>query len=143
MKKGTCINVVRKLQKENQGKVVLIRNGIFLCGIGKDAVIMNKLLNYKPICLKSGICKTGIPVNCFKREIPKLVETGYSFVVYNYDKNRDKIYEIYRIEQEEIYEEKENIGCKECWYCENRVKSPEEYIKELKNLMEKETNESV
>ena len=41
--------MVKRLQEENPGKVVLVRNGIFLCGIGKDAVIMNNILKYKPM----------------------------------------------------------------------------------------------
>lgn len=99
---------------------------------------MKRLLNYKTICMRKEICKIGIPVSCFKQEISKLIETGYSYVVYDYDKNIDKIFEIYRIEQAEIYEERENIGCKDCWYFENRKKDTKEYMKELKALMEKE-----
>ena len=138
MAKEKFIDKVRKLQQENLGKIVLVRSGIFLCGIGKDAVIMNELLNYKPICIQKEICKIGIPVNCFKQEIPRLIETGYSYVVYDYDRKTGKTFEIYRIEQKEIYEEKENIGCKECWYFKNRKKDTREYMKELKKLMEEE-----
>ena len=32
--------IVKKLQHENKGKIVLVRNGIFYCAIGKDAVLM-------------------------------------------------------------------------------------------------------
>ena len=48
MSKERFIEMVKRLQNENKGKIVLVRNGIFLCGIGKDAVIMNNLLGYKP-----------------------------------------------------------------------------------------------
>lgn len=88
------INTVRNLQKQNEGKIVLVRIGIFFCGIGKDAVILNKLINYKPICMKEGVCKTGIPVSCFKQVIPKLVETGYSYIVYDYTKEDKNFREI-------------------------------------------------
>lgn len=141
MAKEKFIEKVEKLQKENLGKIVLVRSGIFFCGIGKDAVIMNELLNYKPICVQNGVCKIGIPVSCFKQIIPKLIETGYSYVVYDYDKKTRKTFEIYRIEQKEIYEEKENIDCKTCWYFKNRKKDTREYMEELRTLMEKEENE--
>ena len=47
--------IVKKLQKENKGKIVLIRNGIFYCAIGKDAVLMNNVLGYIPVCFKENV----------------------------------------------------------------------------------------
>jgi len=95
--KEKFIEKVRKLQEENLGKIILVRSGIFFCGFGKDAVIMNKLINYKPVCIQEGICKIGIPVSCFKDVIPRLVETGYSYIVYDYTKGTGEIKEIYRM----------------------------------------------
>lgn len=138
MAKEKLISIVKRLQQENPGKIILIRCGIFFCGIGKDAVILDKLIKYRPICLEKEICKIGIPVNCFKQVIPNLVQTGYSYIVYDYDKQEQKVGEIYRIEGNEIFEERENIDCEKCWYNANKVKSPEEYIKELQKLMENE-----
>lgn len=132
MAREKFIEMVKRLQKENEGKVVLVRNGIFLCGIGKDAVIMHNLLKYKPVCFQNGICKVGIPISYFKKTIPKLIETGYSYVIYDYSRETKSEFEIYRIEQKEIYEEKSNINCENCWYCENRKKDTKEYIKEIK-----------
>ena len=137
MNKG-FMKKIKDLQKKHEGKIVLVRIGIFFCGIGKDAVILNKLINYKPICMKEGICKIGIPVNCFKEVIPKLVETGYSYVVYDYTKDDKNLRLIYRIDGIEIYEDKENIGCKNCWYALNKKKDIKEYMKELQKLMEQE-----
>ena len=95
MAREKFIEMVARLQKENEGKIVLVRNGIFLCGIGKDAVIMNNLLKMKPVCFQEGICKVGIPVSCFKQTIPQLLETGYSYVVcdYNHEKKNLKYIE--------------------------------------------------
>ena len=98
---------------------------------------MNNLLKMKPVCFQEGICKVGIPVSCFKQTIPQLLETGYSYVVYDYNHETKKEFEIYRIEQKEIYEEKSNIGCKKCWYFEKRKKNTKEYIEELKEMMNK------
>ena len=72
MSKERFIEMVKRLQNENKGKIVLVRNGIFLCGIGKDAVIMNNLLGYKPICFQKEICKIGIPISYFKQNIRML-----------------------------------------------------------------------
>ena len=58
--------------------------------------------------------------------------------MYDYTKETGEIKEIYRIDGDEIYEEKENIDCTNCWYCINRLKGTKEYIKELQKLMEKE-----
>ena len=126
------IDMVERLQRENKGKIILIRNGAFICGIGKDAVIMHNILKYKPTCFKNEICKIGIPVSQLKKTIPKLIETGYSFIVYDYNKEQHREIEIYRIEQEEIEEEKENVECKNCWYFEKRKKEISKYIEELK-----------
>ena len=106
MAREKFIEMVERLQKENRGKVVLVRNGIFLCGIRKDAVIINNLLKNKTICFQKEVCKIGIPISCFRETIPKLIETGYSYVIYDYNKEKKKEFEIYRIEQKEIYEEK-------------------------------------
>lgn len=141
MAKEKFMEIVERLQKENYGKIVLIRIGIFFCGIGKDAVILNNLIKYKPICMQKEICKIGIPVSCFKQVIPRLVETGYSYIVYDYNKEKQKTMEIYRIDGEEIYEEQENIGCEKCWYNKNKLKDTKDYIKELQKLMEKENDE--
>ena len=91
MVKEKFVEKVKRLQQKNPGKIVLIRSGIFFCGIGKDAVILNNLIKYKPICIQSGICKIGIPVSCFKQVIPKLVQTGYSYIVYDYNKEKNEI----------------------------------------------------
>ena len=88
--------------------------------------------------MKEGVCKIGIPVSCFKQVIPRLVETGYSYIVYDYTKEDKNFREIYRIDGEEIYEEKENIGCENCWYGINKKKDTKEYVKELQKLMEQE-----
>lgn len=58
------IDLVRKLQKEekNDGYIVIIKSGIFFIGLGKDAIILNKLLNLKLICMREGLCKVGFQI---------------------------------------------------------------------------------
>ena len=53
------LDLLESLQRlpENAGHIVMMKNGIFFIGIGKDAVILNKLLNLKCVCMKEHLCK--------------------------------------------------------------------------------------
>lgn len=46
------IEKVKKLQKENEGTIILVKSGIFFVGIGKDAVLLQELLDLKVTCMK-------------------------------------------------------------------------------------------
>ena len=70
--------IVKKLQEENKGKIVLVRNGIFYCAIGKDAVLLHKVLDLKCTCYKMNICKIGFPVNSLEKYVEKLIGFGSS-----------------------------------------------------------------
>ena len=111
--------ILKEIQERNKGYIVLIKNGIFYCGIGKDAVLMNQILNYKPVCFKEKICKCGIPVSTISRVIPKMVESGYSYIIYDYNKETKEYKEIYRIEGHEVHEVNENINCN-LYRCQNK-----------------------
>ena len=64
--------IVKDLQDKNEGYLVLVRSGIFFVGVGKDAVILQNITTLKPVCLKEGICKCGIPVITFDKFIHNL-----------------------------------------------------------------------
>ncbi len=117
------LDVVRKLQKENKGYIVFVRCGIFFSTVGKDAVIINKLFSSKPVCIQEKVCKCGIPVNTFKNYIPNLNKIGYSYVVYDYDKNsvNNEYREIARVNGKMIEENAECLDCKTCWQSNNRI----------------------
>ena len=51
--------IVKKLQEENKAKIVLVKNGI---------------------------CKCGIPVNAIEIAIPKMIRSGYNYIIFDYDK---------------------------------------------------------
>ena len=133
--------ILKELQEQNKGYIVLIKNGIFYCGIGKDAVLMNQILNYKPVCFKENICKCGIPVSTLSRVIPKMVETGYSYIIYDYNKETGEYKEIYRIEGHEVYEANENINCNLCWYKRIKDKNEKEYIQDFEKMIKEEIDE--
>ena len=129
--------IVMKLQEENKGKIVLVRNGIFYCGIGKDAVLMHEILGYMPVCFKENVCKCGIPVNAIELVIPKMIRSGYSYVIYDYNKKEKSYKKLIELEGRYVDCKDNNIGCSNCWYYENRMKSTAEYVKEIGKLMEK------
>ena len=74
--------IVKKLQVENEGYIILVRCGIFYNAIGKDAVFMQEKFGLGTICLKSGICKNGIPVSSIEKFVPKLQKSGYSYKIF-------------------------------------------------------------
>lgn len=80
------IKAVEEIQnrEENKGKIVLVKCGIFFVGIGKDAIILNKIFNIKMTCVKRGICRVGIPTNSLIKYIVRLEELGVSYTVYDY-----------------------------------------------------------
>ncbi len=129
--------IVKKLQEENKGKIVLVRNGIFYCGIGKDAVLMHEILGYGTICFKKGICKCGIPVNAIEIAIPKMIRSGYNYIIFDYDKEEKGYKEIMELKGRSVGCIENNIGCDNCWYKENKNKSTKEYIEEFEKLVEK------
>ena len=92
------VEIVEKFQKleENKGKVLLVRCGVFMVAIGKDAIFLNKVLKLNVTCIKPGICKTGIPVSHTFQYTDLMESMGYSYVIYDYDsknKNFERKYE--------------------------------------------------
>ena len=87
------LELLESLQKssENQGHIVMMKNGIFFIGIGKDAIILNKLLNLKCVCMKENLCKVGFQTRSIEKYIRELKNLNKSFVIYNYDKTLEAI----------------------------------------------------
>ena len=139
MAKLKLIEIVEKLKIENPDTIILIQSGIFFCALGRDAAILNKELNYKPICYKSNICKCGIPINSIEKIIPKLRKTNYSYNIYSYNKDTQATKIIYKISgNKKIKEDRQNIDCNTCWYNCNKRKEESIYIKKLEELMKEE-----
>ena len=98
-------DLVKKLQNENEGYIILVRCGIFYNAIGKDAVFMQEKFGLGTICIKSETCKNGIPVSTIQKFIPKLQKSGYSYKIYDYSKETKRVKELYTIEAKQILEE--------------------------------------
>lgn len=60
-------------------------------------------------------CKCAIPVKSIINKIQILVETGYGFIIYDYNKENKEYKEIYKLEGKYINETITNIECKKCW----------------------------
>ena len=143
MKKLKFNEIVEELQNRNEGYLVLVRCGIFFVGVGKDAVILQNITNLKPVCLKEGICKCGVPVETFDRFIHKLKrENDIAIVIYDYNKDDlNKYKEIARIEGKRIYETGKCKDCNKCWYSKNRIVKELEIAEKIVKMFKEESNE--
>ena len=103
-----------KNQEENKGKIVLVRCGVFFIAIGNDAVLLNKLYGLKVTCFKENVCKIGIPVSFILKYLDVLEEDGYSYILYDYEKDEKQFFTKYKFEGKINTEEK---YCKECNEC--------------------------
>ena len=100
-------DLVKKLQNENEGYIILVRCGIFYNAIGKDAVFMQEKFGLGTICIKSETCKNGIPVSTIQKFIPKLQKSGYSYKILE-RKIKDR--KVLWLTKEIIYSNKGDIG---------------------------------
>ena len=86
------LEMVEDLQKEekNQNKIILVKCGVFFVAIGKDAILLHEILGLNVTCIKPGICKVGIPrLNCIKYT-DKLENSGYGYILYDYNSKNKK-----------------------------------------------------
>ena len=127
------LELVEKLQKENEGYVVLVRCGIFLDCIGKDAVFMKEHVGLNTICAKEGLCKTGIYISTIKDMIPKLKATGYSYKIFDYLKDKRTVKEICRIDGKLMEETRICFDCEKCTRKNNTMKDAIKYFNDLQS----------
>ena len=79
------------LKERNAGRIVLCNNGNFYTAIGNDAIALNKALGLKLSCMKTGLCKVGFPINALEKYTGLLIETGYSFIIYDFNSEKEEI----------------------------------------------------
>ena len=110
---------IEKLQnlEENKNKIVIAKCGVFLVGIGKDAIILNSLFNLKLTCIKEGNCRAGIPINAVEKYVKMLENSGYGYIVYDYDKDTKEYKIMYdKLGTKDIKEKRKCLECNECDY---------------------------
>ena len=104
---------IEKLQEKNEGKIILMKSGIFFIAIGKDAVVLHEVLGLKTTCIKERICKVGFPVRNVEKYIRLLNENDLSFIIYI--KNiENQIEELYKNEGKDVNEFRKCLDCKQC-----------------------------
>ena len=110
------VEIVEKFQKleANKGKVLLVRCGVFMVSIGKDAIFLNKVLKLNVTCIKPGVCKAGIPVSYTLKYTNLLEELGYSYVIYDYDGKNKKFERKFEFKGNENPETARCMDCKNC-----------------------------
>lgn len=112
------LEMVEKFQKleENKGKVLLVRCGVFMVAIGKDAIFLNNVLKLNVTCIKPRVCKAGIPVSYTLKYTNLLEELGYSYVIYDYDGKSKKFERKFEFEGNKNPESARCMDCKNCKY---------------------------
>lgn len=124
-------DLMKKLQNENQGHIILMKSGIFFNAIGKDAVALNELVGLQVTCMRDGLCKVGFQVKSLEKYVAKLKETKKSFAIYMYDKNTEKEEIILKYTNESVTETR---LCKGCDNCAKKSMSEEEIIERVKKF---------
>ena len=85
-----------KLKLENEEKILLVRSGAFVIAVGNDAIFLSELFGFKKNCLKPEVCKIGIPVTYALKYLELIEDKGYSYILFDYDKNTKELVEKYK-----------------------------------------------
>ena len=123
----------------HKGYIILVNIGSFYIAAGKDAVLLHNILNLKVNCMEPEICKVGFPINSLEKYTNLIEEQEYSYLVYNYNNQQEKLQIIKRHngkKSNNIEENKLN-----CYICTNTVKmykKHDKYIQAVANLYEEE-----
>ena len=107
--------MMQLLQKKNKSKIILCELGYFYIAIGKDAILLNKLIKLKLNCVKPGVCKVGFPISSLEKYEKLIKEKEYSYIVVNFAHSKEEL-EIIRNYTGKYKNEIEldNIGCLSC-----------------------------
>lgn len=104
---------IEELKKENEDRILLARCGVFMIAIGKDAIFLSEKFGFKKTCFREGVCREGVPLTYTLKYLKLLEYRGYSYVVYDYDKNTKELTEKYRYNGSNKIEEID-FSCKNC-----------------------------
>ena len=92
--------IIEKLQKENEGYIILMKSGIFFIAVGKDAIKLNEEIGLKRTCMKKELCKVGFQIKSIEKYISKMKEKDLAFLIYNYNNETEEL--IYKNEGKNI-----------------------------------------
>ncbi len=125
--------MIEILQKRHKEQIVLCRNGNFYIAIGKDAILLNKILGLKLTCMKPEICKVGFPQNALDKYTNLLLNKRYNYILYDFNSEKAELTIIQsfmgKYRNEEIMS---NI----CYKCPNNCtnKKMDKYMLAIKKL---------
>lgn len=118
------IDLFRMLKLEYKDYLILFKSGNFYLSFDEDAIIMNKVFNYKINNLKSNI-KVGFPVNSLNKCLEKLKNLNINFLII--DNN-----EIIKKQNNDINNFSNYLGgVFEYISINNKIKSINEFIKSM------------
>ena len=132
---------VIKMQEQNPGYIILVRNGIFYTALGKDAVVLSKEFNQKQTCGGKNVCKCGINIKILEDFIEKLEERNYKYIVYDYVQGEELSLEeqfipvLRKDEGIDVTETKEKFECEKCWYWNKKIEKQEQQKATNKNQL--------
>lgn len=129
-------NMLEILQEKNKGKIVIVRIGTFYIATGKDAVLLHNKLNLKCTCFKNNICKVGMPISSIEKYIQKLDSIKYSYIIYDYNKEKKELKELYSKIGKSNKTKEKNINCLICKGID--VYKDDEYMEALLKLLNEE-----
>ena len=103
------------LQIKNKGKIVFVNAGNFYIAVGKDAVLLHKLLELKTTCMKQEICKVGFPINSLEKYSEILCSKKYSFIVCYFNQENEGLEVVIDHNGKfKNHEERNKASCKQC-----------------------------
>lgn len=124
------------LQERNDGRMVFCNNGSFYIAIGRDAILLNKILDLKLTCMKEKMCKVGFPITAYDKYLGKLIKTGYGFTIFDFDSEKEELNIVVSCTGKRLNNE---IKRNNCFNCEkNKNKKLDKYTKALAKFYRKE-----
>lgn len=136
---------IKFIKEHAEDEIIITQAGNFYIAVGRDAVFLSKLLELKCTCFAKGMCKVGFPTKSLDKYVEKLIESGYSFLIY--DVNSDGEFELRKINMthKKFNERAYNLGCGNCEKNKNTSKKEKENLNaiiiDLEKYKEKLKNE--
>lgn len=106
--------MVKILREENKEKIVFVNVGVFYIAVEEDAVLLNSKLKLKCTCFKEHTCKVGVPINVAEKHLKKIEELGYSYIVYNFDRERESLKVVKEFKGKPNKTTRKSINCLLC-----------------------------
>ena len=136
------LEIMKKLCQENEGYIILMRNGVFYTAIGKGAIKLSELFGLKLLCISKELCKCSVPANAIEKYIVKFQKSNYSYMIFDYKKegfedNGEKYRLITQIDGNLNEEQRSYINCLTCEYNkEKQIRILNKTINELDKMIE-------